>query len=268
MTTPRHLLTLAACLVLLAWAGCSPADPRSRIDAALATLQSNASGRDKAEACTALGVALAEYPHDDADRQALAERAARSLAGALRDPLARLEAQKALIALGLPSYEPLFDAVLDPDPGVQDAAATCLVRMSVTAVPVLIPSLLGDDFAARDRAARVLTRLGQPISATLRMYYATILEPFAGQTAPDADAPLSARARSGILAFAQVLGDIGDEQSLLALMDGCEALRRAHPDIAAAHLRIIQGLDPSALKSLNSAHQRRYDILRLMVESQ
>ncbi len=267
MTTPRHLLTLAACLVLLAWAGCSPADPRSRIDAALATLQSDASGSDKAEACTALRAALAEYPHDAADRQPLAERAARVLAGALRDPLARLEAQKALIELGLPSYEPLFEAVLDPDPGIQDAAATCLVRMSVTAVPVLIPSLLGDDFAARDRATRILTRLGQPVSATLRMYYARILEPFAGQTAPDADAQLSTRAKSGILAFAQVFGNIGDEQSLLALMDGCEALRRAHPDVAAAHLRIIQGLGPSALKGLSSAHQQRYEVLRLMVES-
>jgi len=265
MTTPRHLLTLAACLVLLAWAGCSPADPRSRIDAALATLQSEAGGSDKAEACTALRTALAEYPHDAADRQPLTERAARLLTGALRDPLARLEAQKALIELGLPTYEPLFDAVLDPDPGVQDAAATCLVRMSVTAVPVLIPSLLDDDFAARERATRILTQLGSSISATLRMNYVTILKPFAAQTAPDS--PLSPRAKDGILAFAQVFAAIGDEQSLLALMDGCEALRHAHPDIAAAQLRIIEGLGPSAFKSLSSAHQRRYDILRLMVES-
>jgi hypothetical protein len=78
MMFTRFLVGLAASLIVLANPGCSPTDPQSRLEAALATLQSDASSSRKEKACTAILAALAEYPRDAADRPHLTERAAAS----------------------------------------------------------------------------------------------------------------------------------------------------------------------------------------------
>lgn len=248
----------------MALLACSPREPRNRIDDALAVLQSDAAGPRKADACFELRAALAEYPHDAAGRTILLERAARLAVAALAEPHARLEAGQVLVAIGSPSYEPLFGAVLESEGDTQAAAVACLLRMSTTAVPVLIPALLSDDVAAQDRAASILSRLGSPISGILRSNYAEVLAPFGGSAG---GSDLSMRGKSGVLAFARLFGTIADRTSVLALLDGAEALHRRHPDVAAAHLRIIDGLGGEVIDGLGASERLNYERLRLLVLS-
>jgi HEAT repeat protein len=267
MTFLRRCTSLIACLALLACSGCGPSDPKSRIDDALRTLQSDAGGSRKATACSEFQAALQEYPVDAADRPLVIDRAVPLLVMALRDPTSRPQAEEALVDIGVPSYERLFDALLEGDPATQHGAEMCLIRMSLTVVPVLIPALLGDDPAAQDRAARILGRVGKSVTPTLRMYYTQVLEPFTPQADSTEAADLSAHGKTAILAFARIFGAIGDETSMLALLDGCEALHRRYPDVATAHLRILEALGPEALNRLSSAQRLTYDRLRLTLGS-
>ena len=248
----------------MALLACAPQDPRSRIDDALAVLQSGDAGARKAEACLDLRAALAEYPHDAPGRSVVVERAARLAVAALRDPQCRLEAGQVLVAIGPPSYEALFAAVVETEGDTQAAAVACLMRMSLTAVPVLIPSLLGDDPAAQDRAVQILARMGSPISGILRSNYAEVLKPFADSTG---GADLSMRGKAGVLAFARLFGTIGDRASVLALIEGAEKLHGRHPDVAAAHLRITDGLGREVVDGLGASDRLNYERLRLLVLS-
>ncbi len=235
------------------------------MDDALNVLQSDASARRKSEACIQLRAALAEYPHDAPGRSVLLERAARLAAAALREPPSRLEAGRALVAIGPPAYEPLFTTVLETEGDTQAAATSCLIGMSNTVVPVLIPALLGDDFAAQERAVRILTRMGSPVSEILRSNYAKVLEPFAGFANTPGTTDLSMRGKSGVLAFARLFAAIGDRPSVLALLEGAETLHRRHPDVAAAHLRIIDGLGREAVDRLSTSQRLNYERLRLLM---
>lgn len=267
MSPFRPLVAFVILLVAFAGSACSPADPRSRIDTALATLRSDAGGAAKAKACAEIRSALAEYRHDAPDRDALVGRAVPLLVAALREPLAQVSAQDALIAIGLPAYDALFDAALAEDEATQEGAVVCLVRMSATAIPVLMPELLGDDVAAQDRAARVLIRVGAPGSATLRETHRQILEPFAATSDPTEAAQLSTRARTGLLAFIQVFSAIGDRTSVQSLLDGCEAVYRAYPQLGTAYLRAIQDMGPGALDRLPAEQRLAYERLRLLLDA-
>ena len=263
----RTLSRRTAWLILLAFVACAPADPTTRLQEALATLHSvDSSPARRARACTEIRAALAEYPIAAESRAAVLDRTARTLVRALGEPEARREAQEALLSVGVAAYEPLCDAVLEADVATQEAAITCLIHMSNTAIPVLIPALTGDDPAASDRAARVLVRLGRPITPVLRMQYATLLEPFSGlsHSPPGAgQAELSPRRRTGIRAFARVLAQIGDKTSALALLDGAEALRHRHPDVATEHLHLLAGVPAESLRTFNASEELALERLRL-----
>lgn len=265
MTPPRIFIGLLLSLTLLAVIGCSPADPRTRVDEAMATLRSASDGADKATACRELRSALAAYPVEAADREALIQRAVPLFVGALRDRSSRSEAEEALVQIGMPSYEALFDAAIDADAATQEGAVVCLVRMSGTAVPVLLPALLGDDIAAQDRAARVLIRIGEPISATLRDYHRQFLEQFTDAGATTEPSTLSARGKAGMLAFARVFGAIGDQLSVITLIEGCDTLHRPYPDLGSAYLRIVRELGPEAIRRIPASHQLTYERLQVVV---
>jgi len=251
---------LTLVLVLLALAGCSPSDPRSRFEAALDVLKSEAGGAARAKACDEIRRTLDAFPSESAERTALISRAVPLLIRALGDPAAGPRAQDALVAIGLPGYEALFHAAIEAVPAVQDGAVVCLVRMSGTVVPVLLPPLLGDDVAAQERAAAVLVRIGEPISPALRAHHETLV---ASVTDADDGATLSRRGRSGLLALARVFAAIGDPVSVSALIDGCDRLQRAYPDLGVAYLRLIEGLGPGALERLSADRRLAYERLRL-----
>lgn len=268
MIVHRLLSATIACITLFACAACAPSDPQSRIKEALATLQSGAGGSAKREACTELRNALAEYPIEAADRAALVERAAGLLVAALENPACRIEAEETIVAIGLPTYDALFRATREGVLDTQEAAVTCLLRMSATAVPVLMPRLLSEDIAAQDEAATIMIRMGSPIAPTLRDFYLQVLEPFDAATAPgelSGTGALTTRGKSSLLAFARVFAVIGDRASIIALLDGCEKLQRRYPEVAAIQLKMIDGLGPDALTRLGAAERFRYDKLKLLL---
>ena len=261
---PRHLL---AALVLFSLPACSPPEPRERIHDALATLESDASGSRRSRACAELQRALAEHPFDAADRDALIERAVRGLVAALSDPLSRGDARRALVDIGPPAYEALFATVIAADTGSQEAALTCLLHMSGTAVPVLVPALLGDDMAAQDRAATILARMGSPVAETVRSSYMQIIEPFSGRNDPTdpAQSQMSMRGKAGISAFAAVLGKIGDRTCQITLLEGADALHHRYPDLASEHLRILESLGRETIDRLATPHQLTYERLKVVL---
>lgn len=268
MPSPRSLVVAILTIALLGFASCTAKDPRARFESALATLRSDAGGSRKAKACAEIRVVITEQPIGLDQREAFAHQAAAPVTAALRDPTARLEAQRTLATLGPASYEPLFDTVLDSDHDTQEAAVTCLIRMSNTAVPVLMPALLGGDVAAQDRAARILVRIGRPIARPLRDTYADLLRSL-GRTAPSAEETASARlttqSRTGLLAFARVFSEIGDPYSLGALVDGADALRYIAPDIAREHLQRIAALTQTSGWHLNESQRLTYERLRVVL---
>ncbi len=257
MKITRSSFCVIGLLLLAVVAGCSPTDPKSRIQSAISTLTSDASSSRKAEACNTLSAALAEIPSEEPGRGELAAQATTALE----------------------------NAVLGSDKEVRNAAIQNLANTDGYLQATMDKLIISDDPTVRERAEKLFTTMGSRATPLLALAYISTLEPFedakpgiyggfapisAGNYDPYEGIPgmkrMSESGQERMMAFVRIFGDVGDEASVLALLTAAASVRNGHPNFSAENWKALEALGPEKIALLPDEAKSTYQALKASEE--